>query len=75
MPRKDAMQNVVNLGANCGSGVGKSTNYLVVGELDYRQLKDGWKSNKIKKAEKIIADGGDLELLIEDEFLILLKSY
>lgn len=74
MPRKGAMQEVVNLGGYCGSVVGKNTNFLVVGELDYRQLKDGLKSNKLKKAEKFITDGGDLELLTEDEFLRLLKS-
>lgn len=74
MSRKEAMQKVVNLGGYCGSVVGESTRFLVVGELDYRQLKDGLKSNKLKKAEKIITGGGDLELLTEDEFVSLLES-
>ena len=75
MPRKEAMQQVANAGGNCGSTVGESTNFLVIGELDYRQLKDGLKSNKLKKAEKIITEGGDLELLTEDEFLNLLQAH
>lgn len=74
MTRKEAMQKSVDVGGYCGSGVGEHTNFLVVGDLDYRQLKDGLKSNKLKKAEKIITSGGDLELLTEDEFLLLLKS-
>ena len=75
MPRKEAMQEVVNVGGYCGNTVGANTNFLVVGELDYRQLKDGLKSNKLKKADQIITEGGDLELLTEDEFLNLLKSH
>ena len=75
MTRKEAMQEVVNVGGYCGSTVGTNANFLVVGELDYRQLKDRLKSNKLKKADQIIADGGDLELLTEDEFLNLLKSH
>lgn len=63
MPRKEAMQKVVNLGGCCGSIVGINTSFLVVGEFDYRQLKDGLKSNKLKKADQIIRNGGDLELL------------
>ena len=74
MPRKEAMQEVVDVGGYCGSAVGANASFLVVGELDYRQLKDGMKSNKLKKADQIIADGGDLELLTEEEFLCLLKS-
>ena len=74
MSRKEAMQKVVNVGGYCRSGVTPNTSFLVVGELDYRQLKDGLKSSKLKKAEKIITSGGDLELLTEDEFLSLLKS-
>jgi len=74
MPRKEAMQAVVNVGGYCGSTVGADTSFLVVGELDYRQLKDGLKSNKLKKADQIISDGGELELLTEDEFISLLQS-
>ena len=75
MPRKEAMQQVVNVGGYCGSTVGSNTYFLIVGEFDYRQLKDGLKSNKLKKANQIIAEGGDLELLTEAEFLNLLKSH
>jgi DNA polymerase III subunit epsilon len=75
MARKDAMQEVVNVGGCCGSTVGANASFLVVGELDYRQLKDGLKSNKLKKADQLIAEGRDLELLTEDEFLNLLISH
>ena len=67
--RKEAMELV---GANGGipeNGVTKNTNYLVVGKDDYNQFKEGNKSNKMLKAEKLIQEGQDLELITEDDFL------
>lgn len=69
MKRKEAMELV---GANGGipeNGVTKNTNYLVVGKDDYNQFKEGNKSNKMLKAEKLIQEGQDLELITEDDFL------
>ena len=66
--RKDAAQIVANLGGHCDNGVTKKTNFLVVGDFDYRSgVKEG-KSNKIKKAEHLILQGQDLQILSESTF-------
>ena len=70
MCRKDAMQAVVDVGGHCGSGVSKKTNVLVVGEQDLRKLVPGYtKSGKMLRAEELVADGADLEIMSELEFL------
>lgn len=72
MVRKDAMQEVVNRGGRCAGLVGKSTDYLVLGDQDYARLEPGQKSGKQRKAESLIAAGADLEILPEVEFLKIL---
>lgn len=70
--RKDAMQIVVNLGGSVGSGVTKSTNYLILGNYDYNKTIKDDKSSKQKKAEKYILDGFDLKIISEDVFYSLI---
>lgn len=69
MVRKEAMQNVVNLGGKCGKSVTPDTNFLVMGDQDYLRFADGKKSSKLKKAEDLITKGQDLEILPENDFL------
>lgn len=73
--RKDAAQIVCNIGGTCENGVTKKTNFLVVGGLNDNPLVKGGKSNKIKKAEKLILDGQDLKILSENTFYDLLNDY
>jgi len=68
MTRAQAVQTVVNLGGICTDVVSKNTNFLVLGNFDYRHVKDG-KSSKLKKAEDLILRGHDLCILSEDVFL------
>jgi DNA polymerase III subunit epsilon len=49
MVRKDAAQLVVNVGGKYYDSVNRETNFLIIGDLDFRKLKDGAKSNIIKK--------------------------
>ena len=72
MKRSEAMQIVVNLGGYCHSSLVANTNFLIVGELDPSELKDGVHSSKIIKAQEIISRGGDIRLITEQEFLSLL---
>lgn len=72
MPRKDAAQYAVNKGSLYFDTVNKKTNYLVIGVQDYSKFVDGKKSSKLKRAEELIANGQDLEIIGEDEFLNLL---
>ncbi len=68
IPRKDAMQAVVNIGGICGDSVTKKTNFLILGNNDYcMSIKDG-KSSKQKKAEALILKGQDLMILSESAF-------
>lgn len=73
MPRKDAMQLVVDLGGIVANSVTKKTNYLILGNNDYcTQIKDG-KSNKQKKAEKLKLSGQDIEVISENTFYEMLN--
>ena len=68
MHRKEAMQLVANLGGIPGDGVTKKTNFLILGNNDYcKTIVDG-KSSKQKKAEKLILEGQDLQILPEEVF-------
>ena len=68
MPRKDAMQLVVDLGGVCENSVTSKTNFLVMGNNDYcSSIKDG-KSNKQKKAENLKLKGNDIEIVAENVF-------
>lgn len=68
MTRKEAAQIVANAGGINGNSVTKETNFLILGNNDYRKsIKDG-KSNKQKKAEQLILKGQDLLILPENEF-------
>jgi DNA polymerase-3 subunit epsilon len=69
MTRKEAIQRTVDCGGICHQMVREDSNYLVLGIQDYRKLKDGKRSNKMKKAESLILRGSDLEIINEDDFL------
>jgi DNA polymerase-3 subunit epsilon len=73
MVRRDAMQQVVNLGGCCTVTVTKDTNFLVVGDQDFRKFTDGISSSKMKKAQRLRAAGCDIELISEDDFLRMLE--
>lgn len=75
MPRKDAMQKVVDLGGKNGNNVTKKTNFLILGNNDYCPLikdPDG-KSIKHKKAEKLKSEGQDIEIISENVFYDMLE--
>ncbi len=73
LQRADAAQIVVNLGGICENGVTKNTNFLILGNNDYR-TKDG-KSSKQKKAENLILKGQDLQIMPEDVFYDIINEY
>ena len=74
MLRKDAMQIVVDKGGLCGDAVTQKTNYLVLGNNDYRKsLKDG-KSSKQKRAEELKLKGLDIEIISENVFYGLFEE-
>lgn len=74
MPRKEAMQKVVDLGGEVGNSVTKKTNFLILGNNDYCPLiKDG-KSSKQKKAESLKLSGSDIEIISENVFYDMISE-
>lgn len=74
MVRRDAMQAVVDLGGYCLDNVTREADYLIMGIQDYSKFTDGEKSNKLKKTEKLIQKGYEIEILSENIFYDLLLS-
>lgn len=74
MIRKEAQVKVLEIGGECGSGVTSQTNFLIVGEQDYQKYGEGFKSSKMKKAEKLLSQGKEIELLTEGQFLQMINN-
>jgi DNA polymerase III subunit epsilon len=72
MLRREAMQLVADIGGINGDTVTRQTNFLILGNNDYCvSIKDG-KSSKHKKAELLILDGQDLQIIPENVFYDML---
>ncbi|HDF2960442.1 TPA: 3'-5' exoribonuclease [Clostridioides difficile] len=69
MTRKEASQMVLDVGGILGNGVTKDTDFLILGEQDYRVLKGGKMSSKMKKAYKYHEEGTGIQIISEDDFL------
>ena len=68
MLRKDALQLVCNLGGIPTDSVTKKTNFLVLGNNSYNKaVKDG-QSSKQRKAEKLMLEGQDIQIISENVF-------
>lgn len=72
--RKEAAQIVANIGGYCENGITKKTNFLIVGNFDYCSTVQGNKSSKIKKAERLILNGQDLQIITEQVFCDLISE-
>lgn len=72
MTRRVAMQKVVDCGGTCSKSISAGTNYLILGEQDFTKLRGNKKSSKMKKAEVLISQGVELEVIPESDFLRLL---
>lgn len=69
MVRAEAQQLIADIGGINGKSVTKGTDFLVVGQQDYRIVGDDGMSNKQEKAVKLIEKGSTLEVISEDDFL------
>ena len=69
MVRADAQQLIADIGGTLGNGVTKQTDFLIVGQQDYRVVGDDGMSSKQEKAVKLIEKGATLEILSENDFL------
>ena len=69
MVRAEAQQIIINIGGFIGNSVTKDTDFLIVGQQDYRVVGDDGMSSKQEKAVKLIEKGSKLEIISEDDFL------
>ncbi|HET6243856.1 MAG: DNA polymerase III [Bacteroidetes bacterium] len=69
MIRAEAQKLIADIGGVLGNGVTKDTDFLIVGQQDYRVVGDEGMSNKQEKAIKLIQKGAPLEILSENDFL------
>ncbi len=74
MPRRVAFQAAVDAGAKPSLSVSKRTNYLVVGSTDLRKVGESGRSSKHRKAIALVADGNDIQIIDEDDFICLLDG-
>lgn len=72
MARKEAQNIIAQKGGFSASVVNKKTNFLILGEQNYAVFGEGYKSAKIKKAEKLLGEGQEIEMLTESQFLELI---
>lgn len=68
MTRAEAQQTIANIGGVVGNGVTKDTDFLIVGQQDYRIVGEDGMSSKQEKAIKLIEKGANLEILSEADF-------
>ena len=69
MIRRDAHQIIADIGGILEKSVTKETDYLIVGQQDYRIVGEDGMSGKQEKAIKLLEEGGHIEILSEEDFL------
>ena len=74
MVRRDAMERVTAVGCDFKTSVSKNLTYLVIGDGDFVQFADGWRTGKLQKALSLREAGGKIEIIPEKDFLHLLLS-
>lgn len=66
--RREAAELLATKGGQPQNGITRNTNFIVVGDFENVMIK-GNKSSKLKKAEELIQNGKELEILSEEDFL------
>ena len=74
MERKKAWELVVKHGGDIADAVSKKVHYLVLGNGAYRQRLKGGKSSKMRKAEALILQGNELQIISENVFYEMLNT-
>jgi DNA polymerase-3 subunit epsilon len=74
MTRHEAAQKIADHGGRFKDTVTRETDFLVVGEQDFKRFRDGEKSNKLLHAESLLVSGSSIEIISEDDFLRMVGS-
>lgn len=73
MVRSKAQQIVVDIGGINATTVTKTTDFLIVGQQDFKIVGEDGMSNKQEKALKLLQKGNRIEVISEDDFLRLIE--
>jgi DNA polymerase-3 subunit epsilon len=73
-PRQELMKMVMDVGGRTKDSVTKTTDFLVVGQQDFRVVGADGMSGKQEKAMRLIEQGAPLTILSEYDFLTRLKN-
>ena len=74
MTRKDAAQLVLDVGGIPADSMNKETNYLVIGNEDFKSCVKNGKSTKMLKAEQMQKKGIDIQVISEDLFFEMIDQ-
>ena len=74
MPRREAFQAAVDAGAAPTGSVSRRTDYLVVGTIDLRKVGETGLSSKHRRARGLVAEGSEIRVIDEDQFICLLAG-
>jgi DNA polymerase-3 subunit epsilon len=69
MTRSEAQQIIIYIGGLPSNSVRKDTDFLVVGQQDYRIVGDSGMSSKQRKAVDMVSKGHSIEIISEEDFL------
>ena len=69
MPRKDAWKTIANIGGKNSEAVTKDTDFLIVGQQDFRCVGEDGMSRKQEKAQELLEKGSTIEVMPEADFL------
>lgn len=74
IPRREAMQLACDAGARIASSVSSKTDYLVCGTQDQNIVGEDGLSTKQEKAIALNAAGGNIKIITEAEYMVLLRA-
>ena len=74
MTRREAAGLIIEFGADFRNNVSKKVDTLVIGDADFVQFADGMQTGKMEKVAALRADGHDIEVIGESDFIALLRS-
>ena len=72
--REEAATRAATFGLTITTSVSRKTSLLIVGDQDLTLLAGHTKSTKHRRAEELIAEGSDIRIIGESEFLAMLAS-
>ena len=74
MSRAEAWKIIADIGGINSENVSKETDFLVVGQQDYRIVGEDGMSRKQEKAKLLLELGVNIEVLSESEFLKIISK-